>query len=87
MAAVVRAVEAEVLARTGVNPKGTSREGVVRELADAGVAEESAKRVTEILAACEDARYSPNDVPVDDAKALWKRARAALSEMGGSADQ
>ncbi len=83
--AVLRAIETELLARTDVNPRGTARENVVRELIDAGVDEENAKSVMAILAECEDARFSPTDVPVDQAKALWKRAKDALNAIDAPA--
>lgn len=85
-AAIARAFEAEILARAGVNVRGTSGERTVRELTDAGVSEEVAKQVLEILSACEDARFAPSTgddaAPMNDARALWRRAKVTLEELG-----
>jgi hypothetical protein len=83
MGAVARAVEAAVLAETGVNVRGGSRETVARELEEAGVADPAA--IVEILRACEDARFSPDGVTADDARAAWTRAQQALSALGAKA--
>jgi hypothetical protein len=83
LAAVTSATEAEVLARTGVNVRGTSRESAQRELLDAGVAAAAAKEVLDVLAACEDARFSPSGVSVARAKELWSRAKSAVDALGG----
>lgn len=84
LAAVTSATEAEVLARTSVNVRGTSRDGAQRELEDAGVAPDIAREVLDVLASCEDARFSPSGVSVARAKELWSRARNAIDALGGS---
>lgn len=81
--AVARALEAAVLATTKVNVRGTAGEGAARELVDAGVAEDAAREVVLVLRACEDARFSPDGVTVDDAKKLWKRAEDVTSRLSG----
>jgi hypothetical protein len=76
VAAVLRAIEADVLARYGVNLRGTSGEAALRELEDAGASDPRAIR--DVVAACEDARFSPTGVTIADAKALEARARKVL---------
>ncbi len=78
-AAIARAVEADVLARTGVNLRGTSGSNAVRELGDAGLPEPAARELLAVVAACEDARFSPSGVAIDDMRALWQRAEAAIA--------
>lgn len=79
IAAVARALEAEVLAQTGVNLRGTSRETALRELEEAGV--KDPKEILAVAAACEDARFSPHDIAIEDARALDQRARAATKDL------
>lgn len=83
--AVARAVEAEVLASTGVNLRGTSGDAALRELTDAGVADAAARLVLETLSECERARFSPGGAPIDEARALWKRAREAIAAVRDTA--
>ena len=82
LAAIARAVEAEVLASTGVNLRGTSGEGAVRELEDAGVSDGTARSVVKILSECEDARFSPSGVSQETAQSLWTRTKEALGAIG-----
>ena len=82
VSAVARALEADVLARTGVNVRGTSRDAAVRELEDTGVSVTDAKELLATLAACEDARFSPSGVDIGDARALDARAKHALAPIG-----
>ncbi len=79
--AVLRAIEAELIARTGVNIRGTSGSGTVRELEDAGVSAETAKAILEVVTQCEDARFSPSDIPMKQARDLWKRAKETLESV------
>ncbi len=85
VAAVLRALEAELLVRTGVNVRGTSKEGALRELTDVGVSEGSAKRTLDVIAACEDARFSPNALSIPAARELWSQAKDALYDVGDHA--
>jgi hypothetical protein len=82
LAAIARALEAEILASTGVNIRGTSGDGAIRELEDAGVSEHTARSVVKILSECEDARFSPSGVSQDTAQALWTRTKEALGAIG-----
>jgi hypothetical protein len=82
VAAVARALEAEVLASTGVNVRGTSSDGAIRELIDAGVDEPAAKSLLDILSECENARFSPDGVAMGTARDLGKRAKEALARIG-----
>jgi len=81
MSAIARAVEATVLARTGVNVKGTSREGAQAELGSADVDETTARAVLDVLRACEDARFSPDGVSIESARELWARAKDTLGKL------
>jgi hypothetical protein len=83
LAATLRAVEAGVLSATGVNVRGTSGEGAASELVEAGVEESAARAVVDVIAACEAGRFSPTDVAIEDARAVWKRAEAALAAVRG----
>lgn len=79
--AVARALEAAVLATTNVNVRGTAGEGAERELVDAGVSEDAAREVVAVLRACEDARFSPDGVTIDDARKLWTRAEDVMTRV------
>ena len=81
MGAIARAVEAEVLAKTGVNVRGAAGDTTRVELEEAGVASEEAGRLIAILRACEDARFSPDGVTIEAARDTWTRARAALDAL------
>jgi hypothetical protein len=84
VAAIARFLEAEIIARTGVNVRGTSGQGAVAELTDAGAPAEAAKEAVDVLAACEDARFAPDasgGVSMDDARALFARAKAAAAAL------
>jgi hypothetical protein len=78
VAAVLRALEADVIARHGVNLRGTSGDAALRELEEAGAPDPHAIR--DVARACEDARFSPTGVSMADAKALEARARKALAK-------
>ena len=81
MGAIARAIEADVLSRTGVNLRGAGGETGKAELEDAGVASSEAASVIEILRACEDARFSPDSVAIEAARESWKRARSVLERL------
>jgi hypothetical protein len=82
MGAIARAVEAAVLAETGVNVRGGASDTITKELEDAGVADPAA--VVGILRECEDARFSPDRVRVEDARAAWERAKKTLAGLRGA---
>ena len=79
--AISRALGAEMLARAGVNVRGTSSEGATTELVDAGVSEETARAAMQILAECEDARFSPEGVTMETARPLWRRAKEVIGAI------
>lgn len=83
--AIVSAVVASIVAKTGVNVRGTAFERGVRELQDKGVPEAAADAVVGVLRACEDARFSPEGVTMESARALWARAQKALDAVRGDA--
>jgi hypothetical protein len=81
LGAVTRALEASVLARTGVNLRGGSAEAMGGELRDAGVDDETVTELLAVRRACEDARYAPDGADVKDARALFDRFRAAFAKV------
>lgn len=81
VAAAARAVEAAVLASTGVNVRGTSGEGKSSELAAAGVATATALAIVSLLSDFEDARFSPAGLTIESARALWKRAKEVIDAV------
>jgi hypothetical protein len=83
LGAVAKALEANVLAQTGVNVRGTTGSALVAELVAKGVAVENAEEVASLLRACEDARFSPAGVSMQDARdigARMARVQARLVE-------
>ncbi|MDB4936232.1 MAG: BatD [Labilithrix sp.] len=78
--AIARAIEADVLAKTGVNLRGADTSTLKSELEAAGVTSARAKGVLAILRECEDARFSPDGVSIETARETWTRARALLDE-------
>ena len=87
MGAVARAVEASVLARTGVNLRGAPSDTSKGELQEAGVSEDDAAQVISVMRACEDARFSPDAVAVTTARDTWERARGVLERLHGAAEK
>jgi hypothetical protein len=87
VAAVLRALEAELLVRTGVNVRGTSKDGALRELVDVGVSEDAANRAIRLMSACEDARFSPSRsaLPISAARDLWAQAKDVFHDVGDHA--
>ena len=83
--AVARAIEAEVLARVGVNLRGAPGATGKTELVDAGVAAAKADSVVALLRRCEDVRFSPDGVDIAKARETWASAKEALDglEHGG----
>lgn len=80
--AVRRALDAAVLATTGVNLRGGSRDALSRELVDAGLSEETAEAVFALRGACEDARFAPGGADADRARALLADLRALTPRLG-----
>lgn len=82
LSAVKRYVEELALARTGVNVKGAPAEGVASLLEDAGVRASLAKETSAVLTECADLAFSPEDVPVAEARALLERAEKLYAALG-----
>ncbi len=81
--AVARALEATVLARTGVNLRGAAGDAAIAELERASVGRGASEEVVRLLRDCEDARFSPDGVTVAAARALWARANDVFDRLGG----
>jgi hypothetical protein len=62
VARAARALEAEILARTGVNVRGTAGETALDELTDAGLDGAHADALLAALSALEEARFAPSGV-------------------------
>jgi hypothetical protein len=84
MGAIARAVESDVLARTGVNLRGAAGDAGKTELEVAGVEAAKAKDVIALLRSCEDARFSPDGVDIATARETWASAKEAIDAIGGS---
>jgi hypothetical protein len=80
-AAVARALEAAALAHAGVNVRGALGGEVADRLARAGVAQDAATRIAELLRECEMARFSPDGADVASARDRWVRARGAIRDL------
>ncbi len=83
MGAVARAVEAVVLAGTGVNLRGVASDTSKGELEESGVSDADAQEIAAIMRACEDARFSPDGVPTEQAREIWDRAKKVLDRVKG----
>jgi len=83
--AIARAIEADVLARTGVNLRGAAGATGKKELEDAGVSSANAECVVAVLHRCEDMRFSPAGVDIETARETWTRAKDALDELDAEA--
>jgi hypothetical protein len=79
--AIARAVEADVIARVGVNLRGAAGATGKKELEEAGVSEASAERVVAVLRRCEDVRFSPAGVDIETARETWASAKEALEGL------
>lgn len=89
--AIARAIEAEVLAKVGVNLRGAAGETGKTELEDAGVSAAKAESVVALLRRCEDVRFSPDGVGIETARETWGSAKDALDGLdahdgGGGGD-
>jgi len=80
-AAVARALEAAAMAHAGVNVRGALGGEVAYRLARAGVAEDAASRIADLLRECEMARFSPEGADVVSARDRWARARGAIRDL------
>jgi hypothetical protein len=87
MGAVARAIEAAVIAKTGVNLRGAPRSTAHAELEEAGAAPSDVEQVLGIMRACEDARFSPDGVDAEVARKTWECARAVIDRLHGTGSQ
>jgi hypothetical protein len=81
-AATVRALHAATVAHAGVNVRGAARsEEVVARLSSAGVTEDAAAGIAELLVECEAARFAPDAADVAEAAHRWARAQKAIAAL------
>ena len=85
MGAVARALEAAILATTGVNLRGVASDTSRGELEESGVSADDAREIVAIMRACEDARFSPDGVDAKSARETWDRAKAVLERIPSAA--
>ena len=81
--AVARALEAEVLARVGVNLRGAAGATGKTELEEAGVSAGKAESIVALLRRCEEERFSPDGVEIETARETWAQAKNALDGLEG----
>ena len=80
-AAIVRAVETATVALLDVHVRGARADEVAARLEGAGVGGDVAREVEALLQDCAAARFSPEAVAIDAARARWVRARRALDAL------
>jgi hypothetical protein len=81
MGAVARAIDAAVLARTGINLKGATASTSREELVSTGVSEGTAGVLLDLVRSCEAARFSPAGVSINAARETWARAKDVLERL------
>lgn len=86
MGAIARAVEADVLAKTGVNLRGAASDTTKTELQDAGIGAEAVEGVLAVMRACEDARFSPDGISAERARETWSKGKSVLEGLRANAD-
>lgn len=79
--AVARALDALVHAKTTISLRGAAGETIARELVEKGISETQADSIIAIHRRCEDARFAPHDVPMDEARAAWEEVRTLTGEL------
>jgi hypothetical protein len=80
-AATRKYVEAQTIAFAGVNVRSEPAESVAALLTGEGVADEPAKEAAAILGECAALAFRPDDVPADEARALFDRAKALEKKL------
>jgi hypothetical protein len=81
-AATVRALHAAAVAHAGVNVRGAAKsEDVVARLAGAGVPQQAAAGVADLLFECEAARFAPEVSDVAEASRRWARAQLVIADL------
>ena len=80
-AAIARALEAATVAHAGVSIRGALGIEVTERLARAGVEQQAAANVAELLRECEMARFAPDHANFVEAQERWTRAQAAIRHL------
>jgi hypothetical protein len=80
-AAIARALEAATVAHAGVSIRGAVGTEVTERLARAGVEQQAAAHVAELLRECEKARFAPDHANVVEAQERWSRAQTAIRHL------
>ncbi len=80
--AAARALEASAIACADVSLRGLGADAAILELARAGLPADDAREVVLLHQECQTARFSPEEVPAEDAKARWKKARGLIKALG-----
>ncbi len=80
--ATARALEASTVACANVSLRAATGDAAAEELSKAGATEDDARSLAELYRTCQAARFSPEAVPIEDARARWKQARALIKALG-----
>ena len=80
-AAIARALEAATVAHAGVSIRGALGTEVTERLARAGVEQQAAAYVADLLRECEKARFAPDQANVVEAQERWIRAQEAIRRL------
>ncbi len=80
--ATARALDASASACVHVSLRGTTEGAAEDALAKAGLGADDARALAALYRTCQAARFSPEDIPVAEAKARWSQARALLKALG-----
>jgi hypothetical protein len=80
-AAIARALEAATVAHAGVSIRGAVGTEVTERLARAGVEQQAAAHVAELLRECEKARFAPDHANLVEAQERWSRAQTAIRHL------
>jgi len=84
-AAVARVLRAATVAKVGVNVRDAEGAEVTRRLAGAGVEEDLAKRVEELIRDCEAAQFAPDAAEMTAVRERWEAARDVVGSLRRSA--
>jgi hypothetical protein len=80
-AAVTRVLHAATVAKVGVNVRDAEGAEVSRRLAGAGVEEDIAQQVEELIHNCESARFAPEAAEMAAVRERWEAARTVVGSL------
>jgi hypothetical protein len=80
-AAVTRVLHAATVAKVGVNVRDAEGAEVSRRLAGAGVEEDVARQIEELIHNCESARFAPEAAEMAAVRERWEAARTVVGSL------